>query len=232
MRVLGSDSSVAFSLNYIRCACDIVMSPINYFQLIKNGFRPKEFIYNNKVKILIELSQMDDVDNISSNIEDKQNVTNIWFHFDNESKFDDLVKFTDGAVFKDSIGYCLRYGNKIGYFNIGDYIGKREDGSLLVLCAQFRSNINEVGIFPIMHVQIPEIKCHSFIKEHWINKFDYFPDLLNKPKRIRTQDELDNERLTEIVDAIVRYRKSEMAVPTEWIQEYNTIIERIKNNTK
>lgn len=51
-------------------------------------------------------------------------------------------------------------------------------------------------------------------------------------KRIRTQDELDNERLTEIVDAIVRYRKSEMAVPTEWIQEYNTIIERIKNNPK
>lgn len=49
---------------------------------------------------------------------------------------------------------------------------------------------------------------------------------------IRTQNELDNERLTEIVDAIVRYRKAEMAVPTEWIQEYNTIIERIKNNPK
>ncbi|MGS4345069.1 hypothetical protein ACKUSY_05555 [Myroides odoratus] len=52
------------------------------------------------------------------------------------------------------------------------------------------------------------------------------------PYGIRTQNELYNERLTEIVDAIVRYRKSEMAVPTEWIQEYNTIIERIKNNPK
>lgn len=51
-------------------------------------------------------------------------------------------------------------------------------------------------------------------------------------KTIRTQLALDNERLTEIVDAIVRYRKSEMAVPTEWIEEYNTIIERIKNNPK
>lgn len=56
--------------------------------------------------------------------------------------------------------------------------------------------------------------------------------LKDRPKSIRTQSELDNERLTEIVDAIVRYRKSEMAIPLEWVEEYNTIIERIRNNPK
>lgn len=51
----------------------------------------------------------------------------------------------------------------------------------------------------------------------------------SKPVGIKDQEDLDNERLTEIVDAIVRYRKAEMAIPTQWIEEYNTIIERIKN---
>lgn len=49
-------------------------------------------------------------------------------------------------------------------------------------------------------------------------------------KGIRTQSELDNERLTEIVDAIVRYRNEAFAVPIEWIKEYNAIIERVRNN--
>lgn len=44
------------------------------------------------------------------------------------------------------------------------------------------------------------------------------------PVGIRSQIELDNERLTEIVDAIVRYRKAKMAIPTDWIMEYNKII--------
>lgn len=51
-------------------------------------------------------------------------------------------------------------------------------------------------------------------------------------KGIRTQSELDNERLTEIVDAIVRYRNDALAVPIEWIEEYNAIIERVRNNPK
>lgn len=51
-------------------------------------------------------------------------------------------------------------------------------------------------------------------------------------KGIRTQSELDNERLTEIVDAIVRYRNEAFAVPIEWIEEYNAIIERVRNNPK
>lgn len=53
-----------------------------------------------------------------------------------------------------------------------------------------------------------------------------------KVKGIRTKSELDNDRLTEIVCAIVRYRKAEMAIPTEWIEEYNAIIEQKKNNHK
>ncbi|MDR2223537.1 MAG: hypothetical protein LBE34_12535 [Flavobacteriaceae bacterium] len=119
-------------------------------------------------------------------------LVNIWFYFDNESKFGDLMNFTNGAVFKDSIGFYLVQGSQIHYFNIGDHIGKRSDESLFILCATL-------------------------------------PDFLKEPKPIRTQSELDSERLTEIVDAVVRYRKAEMAVPTEWIEEYNIIIERIKN---
>ncbi|MDM1497118.1 hypothetical protein HX089_16575 [Myroides odoratimimus] len=53
-----------------------------------------------------------------------------------------------------------------------------------------------------------------------------------KVKGIRTQSELDNERLTEIVDAIIRYRNEVFALPIEWIEEYNAIIERVRNNPK
>lgn len=68
-----------------------------------------------------------------------------------------------------------------------------------------------------------------FIKSFGEKGSPYY-DCVYKPSI--PQEELDNERLTEIVDAIVRYRKSEMAIPTDWIQEYNTIVERLKNNPK
>lgn len=146
---------------------------------------------------------------------------NTWFHFDNESKFDDLVKFTNGAVFKDSNGFCLKHGNKIWYFNVGDYIGK--NGEKFLVLQKTHNNLSD-----------REVSSWLALSQIGLKSYDNqdLPDFLKKPKPIRTQDELDNERLTEIVDAIVRYRKTELAVPTEWIQEYNTIIERIKNNPK
>ncbi|MCP1996674.1 hypothetical protein [Flavobacterium sp. HSC-61S13] len=52
---------------------------------------------------------------------------------------------------------------------------------------------------------------------------------LDKPKPIRSQAEIDDERLTEIVETIVKYSKSKMAIPPDWITEYNEILERSNN---
>lgn len=138
-----------------------------------------------------------------------------WFHFDSLSKFEDLVKFTNGAVYKDSNGYCIKQGNNIIIINIGDYVGKKNDESTFLILD---------GSFVTQHhrsVFVNNTQHHSI--------FDMFPCFLKKPKPIRSQSELYNERLDEIVNAITRYKEHKMAIPEEWIKEYNMIIEIIRN---
>ncbi len=223
MRIVSGSSSCANRLNAGRVLSNIVMDYDVYLELKKNGFRPNDFFRNNKVKILIELNE-----EISKNIEDikvaKKTNYKILYGFANrksvinpEYKRDDLLYFT-GVEYefeKEEFEYKIQLDHK-------------ETGSISWYVLK--------NIDPLVSLEDLVIEFYCHIKKISTKEFDKrFSDFLNKaniPKTIRAQSELDNERLTEIVDAIVRYRKSEMAVPTEWIQEYNTIIERIKNNPK
>lgn len=46
------------------------------------------------------------------------------------------------------------------------------------------------------------------------------------PRYIVTED-----RLTEVRDAIFRYINAGLCLPPEWIEEYNELVERVKNNS-
>lgn len=53
------------------------------------------------------------------------------------------------------------------------------------------------------------------------------PPLGLKPRRIH-----QSQRLQEILEAIQRYEKTEKEIPSEWIEEYNEILEKMKLDFK
>lgn len=52
---------------------------------------------------------------------------------------------------------------------------------------------------------------------------------IKPPLGIKPQKLHDEERLLEIISAIDRYMKEVLAIPSEWIEEHNEIVERIRN---
>ncbi|WP_413512207.1 hypothetical protein [Myroides odoratus] len=247
MRVLSANLLVADKLNVGKYACNLTMDYDVYSQLLEFGFKPKEFIQNNKVKILIELSEMADVDKITSNTEIKKQIELMVSddHCDDfESKFidtydkylSDLLEFTNIEIFIERDFTVKLTHKETGSSGSYRTIGKR----LEEMIVDFYCFVKKISWYEFMELFTQFRLGSELEKEIRLIKIrtgrsgSFMDRLLEmaKIKPIRTQSELDNERLTEIVDAIVRHRKSEMAVPTEWIQEYNTIIERIKNNPK
>ena len=52
-------------------------------------------------------------------------------------------------------------------------------------------------------------------------------DMNKPPIGITPRWLLDEERATEIEEAIVRYNKADYSIPIEWIQELNEVYERL-----
>lgn len=68
---------------------------------------------------------------------------------------------------------------------------------------------------------IEDCACRSQISRIWFDEFQK-PPLGLKPKNIH-----DEERMSDIAQAISRYIEAVKTIPTEWVEEYNELSQKI-----
>ncbi|WP_430611452.1 hypothetical protein [Flavobacterium sp. JP2137] len=168
------------------------------------------------------------------------------FHFREHNDFEGLKAFTESkAHIKDGQYYLYIHAGMVP-INLGDYVAKTiSTGELSLFLGNNNSNstpkdpVNySEDVFNKPKHTISSLSAATassiFMTPKAIyERHEYIKKQLelDNPKPIRSQAEIDDERLTEIVETIVEYSKSKMAIPPDWIKEYNEILERVNNKT-